>query len=103
MYFWPGFFLYLAPGGLLLAAVLAVLQHEDSARLLLGITWLLPPALGLVAFFLGWRFNRSRLLFGTLTVLLADLLLRRYGGVSPIDQPLVLMLFPLALPRVSPN
>ena len=37
-------------------------------------------AWGLVAVFLGWRFNRSRLLFGTLVVLLADLLLRRYGG-----------------------
>src|SRR3989339_2093792 len=97
MYFWPGFFLYLAPGGLLLAAVLAVLQHEDSARLLLGITWLLPPALGLVAFFLGWRFNRSRLLFGTLTVLLADLLLRRYGGVAQIDQLLARYVFHLAL------
>ncbi|MFA7382584.1 MAG: GGDEF domain-containing protein [Desulfurivibrionaceae bacterium] len=97
MYFWPGLFPYLAPGGLLLAAALAVLQHDDSARWLFGINWFLPPALGLAAVFLGWRFNRSRLLFGTLAVLMADLLLRRYGGVAQIDQLLARYVFHLAL------
>ena len=97
MYFWPSFFLYLAPGGLLLAAALAVLQHDDLAHWLFGITWLLPPALGLVAVFLGWRFNRSRLLFGTLAVLLADLLLRRYGGAAQIDQLLARYVFHMVL------
>ncbi len=97
MYFWQGFFLYLVPGGLLLAAALASLQHDGLAQWLFGITWLLPPALGLVAVFLGWRFNRSRLLFGTLVVFLADLLLRRYGGVAQIDQLLARYVFHLAL------
>ena len=97
MYFWPSFFLYLAPGGLLLAAALAVLQHDGLAQWLFGITWLLPPALGLVAVFLGWRFNRSRLLFGTLAVLLADLLLRRYGGAAQIDQLLARYVFQMVL------
>lgn len=97
MYFWPGFFPYLAPGGLLLAAALAVLQHDDSAQWLFGINWLLPPALELVAVFLGWRFNRSRLLFGTLVLLLADQLLRRYGGVAQIDQLLARYVFHMAL------
>lgn len=97
MYFWQGFFLYLAPGGLLLAAALAVLQHDGLSRSLFGITWLLPPALGIAAFFLGWRFNRSRLLFGIMTVFLADLLQRSYGGVAQIDQLLAKYVFHLIL------
>ncbi|MFA6499740.1 MAG: GGDEF domain-containing protein [Desulfurivibrionaceae bacterium] len=97
MYFWQGFFLYLAPGGFLLAAALASLQHDGLAQWLFGITWLFPPTLGLVAVFLGWRFNRSRLLFGTLVLLLADLLLRRYGGVAQIDQLLARYVFHMAL------
>ncbi|MCX5876177.1 MAG: GGDEF domain-containing protein [Deltaproteobacteria bacterium] len=97
MHFWQGFFLYLAPGGLLLVAALASLQHDGLAQWLFGITWILPPALGLVAVFLGWRFNRSRLLFGTLVVLMADQLLRRYGGVAQIDQLLARYVFQMAL------
>ena len=97
MHFRQGLFLYLAPGGLVLAAALASLQHDSLAQWLFGITWLLPPALGLVAVFFGWRFNRSRLLFGTLVVLLADLLLRRYGGVAQIDQLLARYVFHMAL------
>ncbi|HIJ91172.1 MAG: GGDEF domain-containing protein [Desulfobulbaceae bacterium] len=103
MYFWQGFFLYMAPGGLLLAAALAFLQHEGLSRWLFGITWLFPPALGIVAAFLGWRFNRSRLLFGTLVLLLADLLLRRYGGVAQIDQLLARYVFHLTLLAVPFN
>ncbi len=97
MYFWQGLFLSLAPGGLLLVAALASLQHDALARLLFGITWLLPPALGLVAIFLGWRFNRSRLLFATLVVFLADFLLRHYGGIAQIDQLLARYVFHMAL------
>jgi len=97
MYFWQGVFLYLAPGGLLLAATLAFLQHDGLARWLFGITWLLSPALGIVAVFLSWRFNRSRLLFGTLAVLLAALFLRRFGGVAQIDQLLARYVFHVAL------
>ncbi|MBU1545932.1 MAG: hypothetical protein KKE82_04115, partial [Proteobacteria bacterium] len=97
MHFWQGLFLYLAPGGLMLAAALAALQHEGLARWLFGINWLLPPALGLVAVFLAWRFNRSRLIFGILVVLLADFLLRRYGGVAQIDQLLARYVFHMAL------
>ncbi len=97
MHFRQGLFLYLAPGGLLLAAALASLQHDSLAQWLFGLTWLLPPALGLIAVFLGWRFNRSRLLFGTLVVLMADQLLRRYGGVAQIDQLLARYVFHMAL------
>ncbi|MDG4475000.1 GGDEF domain-containing protein [Thiovibrio frasassiensis] len=97
MYFWQGFFLYLAPGGLLLAAALTSFQHEGLARWLFGINWLLPPALGLVAVFFGWRFNRSRLLFGVLVIMVADLLLRRYGGSAQIDQLLARYVFHMAL------
>jgi diguanylate cyclase (GGDEF)-like protein len=97
MHFWQGLFLYLTPGGFLLAVALAALQHDGLAQWLFGITWLLPPTLGLVAVFLGWRFNRSRLLFGMLVVLLADLLLRRYGGVAQIDQLLARYVFHMAL------
>lgn len=97
MHFRQGLFLYLAPGGLLLAAALASLQHDGLAQWLFGISWLLSPALGLVAVFFGWRFNRSRLLFGTLVVLLADLLLRRYGGVAQIDQLLARYVFHMTL------
>jgi len=97
MYFWQGLFLHLAPGGLLLAAALVSLQHDGLAQWLFGITWFLPPSLGLVAVFLGWRFNRSRLLFGVLVVLLADLLLQRYGGIAQIDQLLARYVFHMAL------
>lgn len=97
MHFWQGFFLYTAPGGLLLAAALASLQHDGLARWLFEITWLLPSALGIIAVFLAWRFNRSRLLFGTLTVLLADMLLRSYGGVAQVDQLLARYVYHMAL------
>ncbi len=97
MHFWKSFFFYTAPGGLMLAAALAALQHDGLARWLFGITWLFPPALGLAAVFLAWRFNRSRLLFATLVVLLADLLLRRYGGVAQIDQLLARYVFHMVM------
>ena len=68
------------PGGVLLAAAVAAMQHEESAQLLLEFTWAFPCIIGGVALFLGWRFNRSRLLFAVLSVLMAQHILLYFGG-----------------------
>jgi len=94
---WQDIIPYFAPGGLLLVAGHAVLQHDALARLLLGLNWLISPALALVAVFLSWRFNRSRLFFGALVLLMAGFLLRRYGGAAQIDQLFSRYLFHMAL------
>lgn len=46
---------------------------------------LLPVAVLAVGVLLGWRFNRSRVVFALLLLALADRLLRHYGGSSSIS------------------
>jgi len=92
---------YLVPGGLLLAAAAAGLQFEEPAQFLYEITWLLPYLVAGVALFLAWRFNRSRLLFGVLLMLIADQLLLQFGNLEEADEErarYVLLLANIALP-----
>lgn len=72
-------FSYLIPGGFLLAIAAMLLEHEQIARWVLARVWLFPWGLGGAALLLGWRFNRSRLLFAMLLVLLADQGVRWFG------------------------
>ncbi|MGV1097977.1 diguanylate cyclase [Thiovibrio sp. JS02] len=87
---------YLVPGGLLLAAALAGLQHEGASQWLLELTWLLPYLVGGLALLFAWRFNRSRLLFGVLLLLVADQLILRYGALEGADENLARYLFLVA-------
>lgn len=80
MYFLRNLITFFLPGGLLLAAAFASLQHEDLSQWIIEITWVFPYILGIVAFLLGWRFNRSRLIFGVCVFLLCDQLLLYWGG-----------------------
>lgn len=60
----------------MLAFAAGMLRHDQAALWLLARIWLLPWVLAGVALLLGWRFNRSRLLFAMLLVLLADQAMR---------------------------
>jgi diguanylate cyclase (GGDEF)-like protein len=71
---------FLWPGGVLLATAIAALQHEESAQFIFEFSWAFPCIIGGVALFLGWRFNRSRLLFGVLSLLMAQYILLYFGG-----------------------
>lgn len=71
-----GFFL---PGGLLFALAIAALHHGATRQWLATVA---PPYLYLVlaaALLLGWRFDRSRLVFGAVVFGLAAWLLQQYG------------------------
>ncbi|HIJ77948.1 MAG: GGDEF domain-containing protein [Desulfobulbaceae bacterium] len=74
------------PGGVLLALAIAALQFDDSAQLIMEFTWAFPFIVGGVALFLGWRFNRSRLLFAVLVLLMAQQLLLYFGGGDDGEQ-----------------
>ncbi len=93
MFFLRVLFAYLAPGGLLLTAAVAALRHESVAQWLLELTWLLPSLAGGAALLFAWRFNRSRLFFAVLLLLLADQLLLSHGGLEGADEQLARYLF----------
>ncbi|HSR36928.1 MAG TPA: hypothetical protein VLL73_07070, partial [Desulfurivibrionaceae bacterium] len=74
------------PGGLLLA-VAAIASLIDSCQSWLALMGRYGPLVLLVlSFLLGWRFNRSRLVYGALLLFLADRLLLagvEAGGAAP--------------------
>lgn len=68
-------FLFLFPGGILAAAAVVGGRHDTVAAFIGKFVWLFPyPVLG-AAFFLAWRFNKSRLLYGVVFCLMLDALL----------------------------
>jgi len=73
------------PGGLVLLAALVFLRPgvlPESATPFLRVY---PYAVGLVGVFLGWYFNRSRVLFGLLILAIADRLLLVFPPALGVD------------------
>jgi len=94
---------FIVPGGLLAAAALAafaLFTLPPAAQAFLPFYPLLVLLLGL---FLGWRFNRSRLLFALLVLLLADrtLVLCAGGAVASLAHASVAVLLPLNLALIA--
>jgi len=100
---WKLAFHFIVPGGLLAAAALAAFDLfplPPAAQTFLPFYPLLVLLLGL---FLGWRFNRSRLLFALLVLLLVDrsLVLCAGGTAAPLAHAAVAVLLPLNLALIA--
>ncbi len=70
---------FFLPGSFLLLLVALCVRLEDISPWLPAIARFYPYAVCLVAVFLGWRFNRSRLTFAVLALFLAD----RFQAFTP--------------------
>ena len=94
---------YLLPGGLLVLTgvfLFHLLSLPEAVRGFFAYYPFLVLAFGL---FLGWRFNRTRLLFALLLLTLADLLLRRFpdGETRTLALAAAEFLIPLNLAMIS--
>lgn len=69
--------------GVLLVAVLFYLGTVESPQSLPGSLRYLPYAMLAAALLASWRFRRSRLLFGTLVLAMADAAMRIYSAAGP--------------------
>lgn len=87
---------YLMPGGVILAAALVAMRIEDAATLLLEFAWAYPYIVAVVALLFGWRFNRSRLLFGVLCLVIVDQLFFRFTGGDDASLVLTRYVFHMA-------
>lgn len=72
----------LVPHGLLLGAISVYLHHGASAPVLATIQSLYPAGVLIVGLLLGWRFNRSRLIFTLAVLTLADRALLDLSGTA---------------------
>ena len=70
-----GLLSFLFPGGLIVLAVAVVARTPATAPWLEQLTGLFPLAVCATALILGWRFDRSRLLFATVMITLGAVLL----------------------------
>ena len=68
------------PGGLLLVAAVISVQLGGLAGWLPKIAKFYPYSMMVVAVLFGLRFNRSRLIYGVLAIILADRILVSLGG-----------------------
>lgn len=87
---------FLLPHGLLCAIVFFVLHQEHLPAELLPLFRWLPYFIFTVGLFLGWRFNRTRLVYAFSLLLLADLGLLYFQ--APTTEQLVFKVVALMLP-----
>jgi len=78
-----GILSFLLPGGLLLAASVVLVRQPDFSNWLTLLERIYPAAVFAVALLLGWRFDRSRLVFATLIIAVAERSVSLYG--TPYD------------------
>lgn len=79
------FFALVFPGALLTAAAFFALGHDAVSEFIQEFSWIFPyPVLG-TAFFLTWRFNKSRLLYGIIILSIADWLLLRFAAGDVVE------------------
>lgn len=99
-----GLLSFLLPGALLFLAVLLTLQRDLSQWLPL-LSQVLPYTVFGTALFLGWRFEKSRLIFAALLFALAERTLLHYGSrpdfLGRIVFDAVAVLLPLNLALVA--
>lgn len=96
---------FFLPGGLITIALLLVVHQGGLADALAALTPIYPYTMVTVALLLGWRFDRSRLVFATLMIALAAGLLH-YLGSQPsatgrIVSDAVATLLPLNLALIA--
>lgn len=75
-----GVFSYLISGGVLFAAVIVGSLQPQFAHWIAPLKTFYPITVVVVALLLGWRFDRSRLVFATVIISLSALLLNHYGA-----------------------
>jgi diguanylate cyclase (GGDEF)-like protein len=74
---------FILPGGLLAAASVIIL-HLEKVEIHLGlIADIYPPIVYLVSILLGWRFNRSALVFGTISIAVVHWCFLHFGPGHP--------------------
>ncbi|MFH1350227.1 MAG: diguanylate cyclase [Pseudomonadota bacterium] len=101
-------FSFSMPGGLLVLAAVVLFQSGFLANWLPTIVRFYPYAVLGAGILLGWRFNRSRLVFGVLALTLAERSLLYYAGASGASTDpgrmiynIVATLLPLNLAAIS--
>lgn len=96
------------PGGFLFLAAVVLVQTKALAPWLHTIVHIYPPAVAAAAVLLGWRFNRSRLIFAVLMLAIAESSIRYFatGSAAATDSGrfvfnCVAVLLPLNLAALS--
>ncbi|MFH2044762.1 MAG: GGDEF domain-containing protein [Pseudomonadota bacterium] len=74
---------FFIPEGLILLAAVICIRSNILLAWLPAIASIYPYAVFVIAVFLGWRFNRSRLIYGALVLFLADRLLAHLPSANP--------------------
>ncbi|MBE0511030.1 MAG: GGDEF domain-containing protein [Chromatiales bacterium] len=96
---------FLLPGALIGLALIAASLHPGAATLLASFSPYFPYAMVLVALLLGWRFDRSRLVFATVIIALGGGLLPYFGqrpdATARIVEDAVITLLPLNLALIA--
>jgi diguanylate cyclase (GGDEF)-like protein len=70
----------LAPGGLLVLATAILLYQGFLGKSLAALVHIYPAMVAAAGLFLGWRFNRSRLVFAIIILAIADRFLAHYAS-----------------------
>lgn len=97
------FYPFLVPSGLLFAAAALLLSRNTLPEEVLPFFDIFPPAVLGIALLFGWRFNRTRLIYATLLLLLADRSLVFFSSApsAPFVFAFVSAALPLNLVAVS--
>ncbi len=93
-------FSFLIPSGLIFFAVLTAEKYDFFSDWLPLVAVIFPAAVLIISILLGWRFNRSRLVFAVLVLAIADRALTHFAGdidYGPIVYNIVSTLLPLNL------
>ncbi|HEY9148745.1 MAG TPA: GGDEF domain-containing protein [Gammaproteobacteria bacterium] len=75
-----GILFFLLPGGALTITMMVIAGRPELAQTLSSLTPLYPYVTVAVALLLGWRFDRSRLVFATAVIALCGGLLQQFGS-----------------------
>lgn len=96
---------FLLPGGAVTLAMLVVANRPELSRFLASLSPYYPYAMVVIALLLGWRFDRSRLVFATVVIALAGWLLEyfttRPDATGRIVGDAVTTLLPLNLALIA--
>ena len=90
-------FQMILPGGLLAVAALLLLQFWHHPPQMTAFLPLMPVLVLFVGLILGWRFNRTRLVYTLVVLAIADLFLKGAGDAAPTVFAAVGLLLPLNL------
>jgi diguanylate cyclase (GGDEF)-like protein len=100
-----GLFAFLIPGGLLFGLQVLAAEHPGLSPWLAHLEDLYPATVIVVALLLGWRFDRSRLVFATVVIGLGALLIPALASSSRSFAPLlvdtIVVLLPLNIALIA--